>query len=99
MLGSTATVRCNHRFRLNPDLLPVLERAGLRVAAHDGTGRIADAVELAGHPFYLGMQGHPELASTPDTPLAIAATRFCAQAELRLRRSAGRGLPARAVST
>jgi gamma-glutamyl-gamma-aminobutyrate hydrolase PuuD len=68
MLGSTATVRCNHRFRLNPDLLPVLERAGLRVAAHDGTRRIADAVELAGHPFYLGMQGHPEFASTPDTP-------------------------------
>jgi hypothetical protein len=90
MLGSTATVRCNHRFRLNPDLLPVLQRAGLRVTAHDGTGRIADAVELAGHPFYLGMQGHPELSSTPDTPppllrAFLRASRLAAAKRLSIR--------------
>jgi len=68
LLGRSPKVRCNHRYRLNPDLVPTIEAAGMRITAHDGSGTIADAVELAGHPFYVGMQGHPELSSRSGAP-------------------------------
>jgi gamma-glutamyl-gamma-aminobutyrate hydrolase PuuD len=68
LLGSEAKIRCNHRFRLAPELVSVLELAGMRITAHDGSGRIADAVEQSGHPFYVGMQGHPELSSRSGAP-------------------------------
>lgn len=63
LLGGEMSIRQNHRFRLNPELRPVLAKAGLRVSAHDGSGLIADAIELKDHPFFFGMQGHPELSS------------------------------------
>jgi CTP synthase (UTP-ammonia lyase) len=35
ILGAEMSIRCNHRFRLNPELGPVLRGAGLVVSAHD----------------------------------------------------------------
>ncbi|MGV1777246.1 glutamine amidotransferase-related protein [Agrobacterium fabrum] len=61
-------VRCNHRYRLNPDLVRDMETHGLRVAARGVNGSVVDAIEVVGHPFYMGMQGHPELSSRPDAP-------------------------------
>jgi CTP synthase len=68
LLGAKSIIRCNHRFRLNPDLEPILERSGLHITAHDSSRRIAEAIELADHPFYVGIQGHPELSSRFDAP-------------------------------
>ncbi len=62
------TVRCNHRFRLNPVILGDLETHGLRVAALGVDGEVVDAIEVPDHPFYMGMQGHPELSSRADAP-------------------------------
>jgi CTP synthase (UTP-ammonia lyase) len=81
ILGAAMSVRCNHRFRLNPELGPVLRAAGLVVSAHDASGQIADAIELAGHPFYFGLQGHPELSGRSDAPhpLIRAFVQVCSQ--------------------
>ncbi|MFK0166875.1 gamma-glutamyl-gamma-aminobutyrate hydrolase family protein [Rhizobium sp. NPDC090279] len=68
IIYSEAQVRCNHQFRLNPVLLPALEAAGLRAAARSSSGAIVDAIELPDHPFFIGMQGHPELSSRTDKP-------------------------------
>ena len=68
IFGAETPIRCNHRFRLNPDLEAILGKAGLLVSARDKSGRIAEAIELAGHPFFCGMQGHPELTSRPHAP-------------------------------
>lgn len=57
------TVRCNHRFSLDPSLIAPLRAAGLEILATDLTGQVVDAIEWPGHPFYKGMQGHPELGS------------------------------------
>jgi gamma-glutamyl-gamma-aminobutyrate hydrolase PuuD len=73
-------VRCNHRFRLNPALLPDLEAAGLRIAAQSLSGAIVDAIELPDHPFFIGMQGHPELSSRPDMPHPLLAAFLMAAA-------------------
>jgi CTP synthase (UTP-ammonia lyase) len=68
IIGSERQIRCNHRFRLNPALLPDLEAAGLRIAASSSSGAVIDAIELPAHSFFIGMQGHPELSSSVDMP-------------------------------
>ncbi|MBM7043870.1 glutamine amidotransferase-related protein [Rhizobium lusitanum] len=68
IIGSERQIRCNHRFRLNPALLPDLEAAGLRVAASSSSGAVVDAIEVPAHSFFIGMQGHPELSSRADLP-------------------------------
>ncbi|QND46115.1 C26 family cysteine hydrolase domain-containing family (plasmid) [Rhizobium lusitanum] len=68
IIRSDRQIRCNHRFRLNQALLPDLEAAGLRVAASSSSGAIVDAIEVPGHSFFIGMQGHPELSSRADMP-------------------------------
>lgn len=68
LISADTVIRCNHRFRLNPNLVGDLEAHGLRVAARGVDGAIVDAIELADHPFYMGMQGHPELSSRSGAP-------------------------------
>ena len=68
VLGDKATLRYNHRFQLNPLFIDDLEAYGLAVSGTDQSGTIADAIEYAEHPFYLGVQGHPELTSTALQP-------------------------------
>lgn len=45
-----------------------LSTLGVVVSARDESGRIADAIEAADHPFFVGMQGHPELSSKEGEP-------------------------------
>ena len=56
-------IRCNHRFMLDPALIDPLRTAGLEISATDLSGQIVDAIDWPQHPFYKGMQGHPELGS------------------------------------
>jgi len=77
-LGSTiygATVideRHRHRYEVNPLLVPKLEAAGLLFTGKDETGERAEVIELDpqtfDHPFYFGLQGHPEFKSRPLAP-------------------------------
>jgi CTP synthase len=64
MLGDTHEIRCNHRYRLNQELVGPLAAMGLTIVARDASACIADAIEAYDHPFFIGMQGHPELGSS-----------------------------------
>jgi CTP synthase len=68
IVSADVPMRYNHRFRLNPDLLPDLEASGLRISARGLSGAVVDAIEVPDHPFFMGMQGHPELSSRPSAP-------------------------------
>jgi len=68
ILGDEFTVRYNHRFHLEPALKAGLEEYGLLISGTDVTGKIADGIEYTRHPFYLGVQGHPELSSLRVNP-------------------------------
>lgn len=63
-----AMIRCNHRFMLNPKLIDALLAAGMVVTATDATGQIVDAMAWPHHPFFQGMQGHPEQGSGVGKP-------------------------------
>ena len=60
--------RHRHRYELNNAFRGELEAAGLAVSGRSPDGRLAEAVEVAGHPFFIGVQYHPEFKSRPDRP-------------------------------
>jgi CTP synthase len=85
ILGERFTIRTNHRFRLNPRVLGLLNDAGVTVCATDASGHIADAIEARDHPFYIGMQGHPEVSSSADHPHPLLCAFLEAASRLRKR--------------
>ncbi|KAI3426099.1 hypothetical protein D9Q98_008067 [Chlorella vulgaris] len=60
--------RHRHRYEVNPELVPQLEAAGLRFVGKDDTATRMEIVELAGHPFFVAAQFHPEFKSRPFKP-------------------------------
>lgn len=60
--------RHRHRYEVNINLRPRLEEAGLRFSGMSPDGELPEMVELPGHPWYIGVQFHPELKSRPFAP-------------------------------
>ncbi|KAB2068656.1 hypothetical protein ES319_A08G046500v1 [Gossypium barbadense] len=63
--------RHRHRYEVNPDVIGVLEEAGLKFVGKDETGKRMEVLELPSHPFYVGVQFHPEFKSRPGKPSAL----------------------------
>ncbi|RWR96209.1 CTP synthase-like protein isoform X1 [Cinnamomum micranthum f. kanehirae] len=63
--------RHRHRYEVNPDMISVLEAAGLSFVGKDETGRRMEIVELPTHPYFVGVQFHPEFKSRPENPSAL----------------------------
>ncbi|KUJ09165.1 CTP synthase [Mollisia scopiformis] len=55
--------RHRHRFEVNPDSVVELEKAGLNFIGKDDTGNRMEIVELKDHPWFVGVQFHPEYQS------------------------------------
>jgi len=60
--------RHRHRWEFNNRFREQLEAAGLRVSGTAPDGSLVEIAEIAGHPFMLGVQFHPELQSRPNRP-------------------------------
>jgi CTP synthase len=60
--------RFRHRFHLIDRYLSKMTAKGLRVSAYDTSKRIINAIELVDHPFWVGVQYHPEFKSRPGKP-------------------------------
>ena len=59
-----------------------LAAAGVVFSGLSPDGRLVEAMELPGQPFYLGVQYHPEFKSRPDRPHPVFAA-FVAEAGQR----------------
>ena len=57
--------RHRHRYEVNNHYVPRLEAAGLIVSAKTKSEDLTEIAELAGHPWFIGVQFHPEFTSTP----------------------------------
>ncbi len=79
--GDAVDERHRHRYEVNPDLIERIEAAGLIYVGKDDSGQRCEIFELQGHPYYVGVQFHPEFKSRPNRPsppflgLLQAATR------------------------
>ncbi len=60
--------RHRHRLEFNNGYREVLARAGLRVSGTSPDASLVEITEIAGHPYMLGTQFHPELQSRPNRP-------------------------------
>ncbi len=60
--------RHRHRYELNNKYLPDLENAGLIATGMNPKDHLVEMVELSGHPFFVGVQFHPEYKSTVAAP-------------------------------
>ncbi len=59
--------RHRHRFEVNPDYLDDLFIKGLSVSGFNKEG-LVEVIERTDHPYFLGIQGHPEFTSRPLNP-------------------------------
>jgi CTP synthase len=60
--------RHRHRYEFNNEFKTTLLEKGLRITGVSPDGRLAEIVEIGGHPWFLGCQFHPEFKSRPTAP-------------------------------
>ena len=60
--------RHRHRFEVNNQYEKQLEEAGLKATGRNKETQLVEIVELENHPWYVGVQYHPEYKSTVANP-------------------------------
>lgn len=69
LYGATdITERHRHRFEVNNRYREQLERSGLVFSGLSPDGNLVEIIELPNHPWFVGVQFHPEFKSTPRNP-------------------------------
>jgi CTP synthase len=65
--GSEVNERHRHRYEVNNIYVPKLEKSGLIVSARTPNESLPEMMELpeSMHPWFFGVQFHPEFTSTP----------------------------------
>ncbi len=60
--------RHRHRYEVNADYVERLESKGMLFSGMSPDGRLPEIVEIPDHPWFIGVQYHPELKSKPFDP-------------------------------
>ncbi|EOG6903847.1 CTP synthase [Flavobacterium psychrophilum] len=60
--------RHRHRYEFNSEYLEVLQKAGLKASGVNPETGLVEVIELENHPFFIGVQYHPEYKSTVLAP-------------------------------
>jgi CTP synthase len=71
---TTISERHRHRWEVNPRYRNRLEATGLRFSAISPDGVLPEIVEFTDHPWFIGVQFHPELKSRPFAPHPLFAS-------------------------
>jgi CTP synthase len=66
--------RHRHRYEVNTHYVPVLEKTGLVFSGMSPDGRLPEIIERPDHPWFVGVQFHPELKSRPFEPHPLFAS-------------------------
>ncbi len=79
--------RHRHRYEVNPAYVERVEATGLVFSGFSPDGKLAEMVELPGHPYFVGCQFHPEFKSRPlaPHPLFVSFMRAAVEAKRRAR--------------
>jgi len=68
---SPISERHRHRWEFNNDYLESFEKAGMIASGKNPGSGLVEIIELQNHPFFIGVQYHPELKSTVENPQPI----------------------------
>ncbi|HJZ54781.1 MAG TPA: CTP synthase [Gemmataceae bacterium] len=85
--------RHRHRYEVNNDYRQQLQAAGLTISGTSPDGSLVEVIELPSHPWFVGIQSHPEFKSKPTLPHPLFRDFIGAALARRLgrREEAGRG--------
>ena len=72
--ADTISERHRHRYEVNGHYMPALEAGGLVFSGMSPDGRLPEIVERPDHPWFIGVQFHPELKSRPFEPHPLFAS-------------------------
>ncbi len=79
--STTISERHRHRYEVNMGYREKLEAAGLLFSGTSPDGLLPEVVELPSHPWYVGVQYHPELKSKPFDPHPLFSSFIAAAVE------------------
>lgn len=65
---TTVSERHRHRWEFNNKYLEQFEKAGMVASGKNPATNLVEIIELPQHPFFIGVQYHPELKSTVESP-------------------------------
>ena len=63
--------RHRHRYEFNNEYLQQFEDAGMLASGKNPESGLVEIIELPGHPFFIGVQYHPELKSSVENPQPV----------------------------
>jgi CTP synthase len=66
--------RHRHRYEVNANYIEALEASGVSVSGLSPDGKLPEIIELPEHPWFIGVQFHPELKSRPFEPHPLFAS-------------------------
>ena len=72
--STTISERHRHRYEVNTHYMPALEKSGLVFSGMSPDGRLPEIIERPDHPWFVGVQFHPELKSRPFDPHPLFAS-------------------------
>jgi CTP synthase len=90
--------RHRHRYEFNNDYRDLLGAAGLVFSGLSPDGRLVEISEVAGHPWMVGTQFHPEFKSRPNRPHPLFAA-FMRACKVSLREGDQRPLPLERITS
>jgi len=73
--------RHRHRYEVNTRYREALEKAGLRFSGMSPDGLLPEIIEVLDHPWFIGVQYHPELKSRPMEPHPLFSSFIAAAVE------------------
>ena len=69
--ASLISERHRHRYEFNNDYQEQFEQAGMVMSGLNPETGLVEIIELPNHPFFVGVQYHPELKSTVESPAPL----------------------------
>lgn len=63
--------RHRHRYEFNNEFVKQMNENGMRTTGRNPETGLVEIVEIPSHPFFIGVQFHPEYKSTPENPQPI----------------------------
>ena len=78
---ATISERHRHRYEVNTRYRERLEKAGVAFSGLSPDGLLPEIIELPNHPWFIGVQFHPELKSRPFDPHPLFASFIAAAVE------------------
>ena len=84
--GDEVNERHRHRYEVNNVYVPRLEEAGMVISARTPSENLPEIMELPDHPWFVGVQFHPEFTSTPRDGHPLFSSYIRAAIEHKARR-------------